>query len=243
MRRACALALLALFAASAPSIAQPPAPHSAEYALYRGGTNLGRAQVSLVPQAADDCFVYSYTARPSWLFRWATGSISERSTFCFVNGRLLPQTYRYHRDGIGAEKENFSLSFDPVARKVTDDKGMVRDWPQGSVDRLLVQLEALRLVDGMGFPVKERRLSVSIVDDDRIKEYTLAVVGSETIQVPAGEFDTIRIERINDPRKQTRFWVAPALDNLIIKVEQQRDDDPVIGIALRQTPSAGVATD
>ena len=36
--------------------------------------------------------------------------------------------------------------------------------------------------------------------------------------------------------KTTRFWVAPELDNLLVKVEQQRKDDPVIGLALKRAP-------
>ncbi len=216
-------------------------PQSAEYTLYRGDTTLGKAKVSLAKGEDEGCFVYSYTAKPSWLFRWATGSISERSDFCAENGRLFPRHYRYHRDGIGAEDENFSLSFDRENAEVTDDKGVTREWPEGAVDRLLVQLEALRLVEDMAFPAPQRELTVSIVEDDRVKEYTLAVTGEETIRVPAGEFSTIRVERINDPRKSTRFWVAPELGNLLVKVEQQRKDDPVIGIALSRKPKRPIA--
>lgn len=222
-------------------------PQSAEYTLYRGDTTLGKARVSLEAGEDENCFVYSYTAKPSWLFRWATGNISERSDFCAENGQLFPRHYRYHRSGIGADDENFSLSFDREHGEVTDDKGVTREWPEGAVDRLLVQLEALRLVEDMAFPAPQRELTVSIVDDDRIKQYTLAIIGEETIRVPAGEFSTIRVERINDKRKSTRFWVAPELGNLLIKVEQQRKDDPVIGIALNRKPkrpiAAPVATD
>lgn len=232
--------LLALLTSNA--WAQGLTPYVADYELFRGGTRLGHAQVRLQDGEQPDCFTYSYIARPSWLFRWATGSITESSQFCVQDKRLLPSRYRYHRSGIGADKENFSLDFDAERRLVTDHQGVERDWPPGAVDRLMVQLEALRLVEGMGFPVQERRLNVTIVDDDRIKDYTLAVIKAETIKVPAGEFETIRVERINDPNKTTRFWVAPALNNLIVKVEQQRKNDPAIGIALQSRPDIKAAT-
>ncbi len=236
MTRMPALLTLILLAMASQAQAGRFDPHQAGYTLYRGKSVLGEASVQLEAADSPDCYVYSYTARPSWLFRWATGNITERSEFCVENGRLKPTAYRYHRSGIGADDENFSLSFDAQRQIVTDHTGAEREWPQGAVDRMGVQLEALRLVEGMSIPVEERRLTVTIVDDDRIKDYTLAVVGSETIEVPAGRFETIRIERINDPRKTTRFWVAPALDNLLVKVEQQRKDDPVIGIALKSPP-------
>ena len=230
------LTALLLIAASLPATAGRLDPHTATYELYRGGTTLGEAKVRLRAAETPGCFVYSYTATPSWLFRWATGELTERSEFCTDDGRLIPDFYRYHRDGIGAGDENFKLHFDHEQGIVTDHKGDERELPPGAVDRLLVQLEALRLVEGMGFPVEERVLTVTVVDDDRIKNYTLAVVGEETVTVPAGEFRTIRIERIKDEKKTTRFWVAPELDNLLVKVEQQRKDDPVVGLSLKRAP-------
>lgn len=211
-------------------------PFSANFRLYRGDTTLGSATLSLVKDA-DNCFVHSYTAKPSWLFRWATGSITERSEFCVNDGRITPRFFRYHRSGVGADDENFSLTFDAQQQTITDHNGVERAWEDGAVDRLAVQLEALRLVEGMSFPVEERRLNVTVADDDRTKQYTLAVTGEDTISVPAGTFRTIRVERINDPKKTTRFWVAPELGYRLVQVEQQRKDDPVIGFSLKSLPS------
>ncbi len=219
-----------------PAQADRLAPFSAEFRLYRGDTTLGSATLSLA-RDADDCFVHSYTAKPTWLFRWATGSITESSEFCLRDGRIQPVFFRYHRSGVGADDENFSLRFDPASQQIIDHNGDAREWEDGAVDRLSVQLEALRLVEGMNFPVEERRLNVTVADDDRTKQYTLAVTGEDTISVPAGTFRTIRVERINDPKKTTRFWVAPELGYRLIQVEQQRKDDPVIGFALKSLPS------
>ena len=235
MMRLRLVTLLALLV-SVPALAGRFDPYSAEYSLYRGGSTLGTGTVSLKAADKPDCFIYSYLAKPSWLFRWATGSITERSEFCLIDGLMVPERYRFHRSGIGAEDDNFSLDFDPERRVITDHKGMERDWPIGALDRLQVQLEALRLVEGIELPPAPRSLTVEVVDDDRIKEYTLAVTGSETIKVPAGSFETVRVERINDPKKTTRFWVAPALGDLLVKVEQQRKDDPPIGIELSRVP-------
>lgn len=215
-------------------------PFSADYRLYRGDTTLGRGTLSLKPAAEDNCYVYSYTATPSWILRWATGELTERSEFCVENGRLLPRSYRYHRSGIGADDENYSLRFDRAAGTVTDDAGQVREWPPGGVDRLLLQLEAQRLVDGLSVPPPERRLQVTMVEDDRIRSYTLGTTGSELLKTPAGSFATIRVERLKDQRKSTRFWVAPELGYRLVRVEQQKGDEPVIGFelkGLRELPS------
>ena len=242
MRRV--ITLMLLLATSLPTIAGRLDPFAAPYRLYRGDTTLGSGTVSLERGERDNCFVYSYTAKPSWVLRWITGSITESSRFCAdANGRLEPEEYRYHRSGVGAKDENYILSFDPATRTVTDQDGHQRDYPPGAVDRLLVQIEALRLIEGLTIPPSERRLSVTQVEDDRIKTYTLGVVGSEEIKTPAGRFETILIERLNDPKKTTRFWVAPALDGRIVKVEQSKNDEPVIGIELKALPTDPVAAD
>lgn len=211
---------------------------SAEYRLYRGGSTLGSGVLSLRPTDEPDCYVYSYTATPAWILRWATGELTERSEFCRQDEQLIPLRYTYKRDGFGADDENYSLQFDQEKATVTDHKGNTREWPVGSVDRLLMQLEAQRLVDGLSLPPPERRLSVTMVEDDRIRSYTLGTVGSETIRTPAGEFETIRVERLNDKRKTTRFWVAPALGYQLVKVEQQKRDDPPIGFELKRLPKS-----
>lgn len=229
--------LVALLSASLPATAGRLDPFSAQYRLYRGDTTLGSGVVSLQRTERDNCYVYSYTAKPSWVLRWITGSITESSHFCAdAQGRLEPEQYRYHRSGVGAKDENYELSFDPATRTVTDQKGNEREYPAGAVDRLLVQIEAQRLIEGLQIPAPERRLSVTQVEDDRIKTYPLGITGDATVTTPAGSFATIVVERLNDPNKTTRFWVAPALGGRIVKVEQSKDDDPVIGIELKALP-------
>ncbi len=231
--------LILLLALPLGSAAQALKPFQAEYRLFRGDMNLGKATVALGPTEQAGCFDYHYVAKPSFLVRMFTGKISERSQFCLRDNQLVPRSYRYHRGGVGSKDENYELRFDPEGGVVTDDRGSQRDLPAGAVDRLLVQIAARRLVDGVTLPLDDRRraIEVTVVEDDRMKTYEIAVMGHETLTVPAGTFETIRVERINDPKKTTRFWVAPALHYQLVRMEQVKADDPVIGFVLYKRPS------
>ena len=48
--------------------------------------------------------------------------------------------------------------------------------------------------------------------------------GNTKITVPAGTFDTVRVDRIHDDNsRSTSFWLAPSLDYLPVKVSQIND--------------------
>ena len=49
-------------------------------------------------------------------------------------------------------------------------------------------------------------------------------VGNYSITVPAGTFDTVRVDRVHgDNSRSTSFWLAPSLDYLPVKVVQNND--------------------
>ena len=62
-----------------------------------------------------------------------------------------------------------------------------------------------------------------MVDDDRVKTYRFAVIGRERIETAAGSFETLRVERVDDPRKSYRYWLAPSRDYVPVKIEHLKD--------------------
>jgi amino-acid N-acetyltransferase len=46
-------------------------------------------------------------------------------------------------------------------------------------------------------PDARPEMDFTMVDDDRIKPYRFAIVGHESVETPAGRFDTVRVERID----------------------------------------------
>ncbi|WP_296402884.1 DUF3108 domain-containing protein [Psychrobacter sp.] len=63
-----------------------------------------------------------------------------------------------------------------------------------------------------------------MVKKDKVEKTPFKKVGSTKVTVPAGTFDTIRVDRIHDDSdRSTSFWLAPSLDYLPVKVSQVND--------------------
>ncbi|WP_201533025.1 DUF3108 domain-containing protein [Psychrobacter ciconiae] len=59
---------------------------------------------------------------------------------------------------------------------------------------------------------------------DKIEKTPFKKSGSTKITVPAGTFDTVRVDRVHDDNsRSTSFWLAPSLDYLPVKVVQVND--------------------
>ncbi|MFM2482187.1 DUF3108 domain-containing protein [Celerinatantimonas sp. YJH-8] len=72
------------------------------------------------------------------------------------------------------------------------------------------------------------------VEGDEIKDYQFKIDGQETITVPAGTYQTIRLKRINKGSRETFMWLAPKLDYQLVKMQVLRDGKRWSSMALTQ---------
>jgi hypothetical protein len=64
---------------------------------------------------------------------------------------------------------------------------------------------------------------VPMISDDEIKRYTYTRLGSERRRTPAGEFATVLYESTRPGSERlSRFWHAPDLGYIPVRVEQRR---------------------
>lgn len=214
--------------------------HRLDYDVYRDGTLLGDGQIELKPANAADCWSYSQQAKPrSWL-RWLSGDILEQSHVCIADGRLRPIAYRYSRDGVGAGKENFSLRFDWPRMVAINQNGDARPLAADTVDRLSLQL-VLRdwLLSERAATGKEPKgeKEVRFIDRKKPDSYRFQIRAHEAVSTPAGTFNTVRLDRTDNSKRRSQFWLSPEHGYIVIKAEQQKDDDPVLQLVLRSLPT------
>ena len=241
---ALALALPGLAYSETPEAALPAgdafAPWAASYKLSRGPLTLGYADFALTEAASGDCYQYRYAAKPVGLARLFIGQLTEVSDFCVADGEILPKRYSFGR--ADKKEDNYTLLFDQDASEVRGPGKQVRPLPESAMDRLLIQIAVRDFLVGHEpagtLPTEPR--GFTMVEDDRIKTYTLQVMGHERVKTPAGEMDAIRVERIKDPRKTTLFWLSPELGYIPVRVEQRKDGDEELSLALNEIP-AGMA--
>jgi hypothetical protein len=230
------LAVCALFAAS-PMAAELPGNFTAHYALSLNGFKLGESKVSLDTQA-DNRYRYrshTYSTGVAKLFR--SDTVRESSQFTLHQERIRPQEYRF--DHTGDKKERHALlKFDWQAHKVSNTvEGHTWEMkiPAGTLDKFVVQLAVM-----MDLRNGEKMLSYAIADGGKLKQYQFAVIGEETVKVPAGEFATLKLERLRkDNDRTTYFWCAPDLGYLPVKIKQIEHEDGVTYLSELQETTLG----
>jgi hypothetical protein len=233
------LAILALLVASVAG-AEPPAAaselfkeRSDSYAVTWKGIGLGTGTIKLLPLAAN-CYRYQSTTDPMALVRWTYGAPREVSEFCVESGAIIPRHFEYINDT--RKKDAYSLDFDWAHRKVKSIKGsdvQLRELPGAAYDHFLIQLAVRQWVIAHADDPQPAQQDFTMVDDKRITAYRVAITGRETIDLPAGRFDTIRVERIDNPNRSSRFWVAPSRGYMPVKIEHIEKGDVQLRMELR----------
>ena len=192
---------------------------SAKYAVAWSGTGLGEATITLTP-LDNNCYRYVQQTDPVWLVRVLYGSPRETSLFCIEHGAIKVSHFEYRNDK--RDKDSFTVDFDWAAKKVTGTKrgvANVHDLPEGTYDRFALQ-QVVRLWAKAHAQDKDPpTVEYNMADDDRVTAYRFAIVGREKVETPAGTFDTLRVDRVDNPNRQLRSWIAPSLDYAPVKIE------------------------
>lgn len=216
--------LTALFFVSRVHAAEPVLPPlTAQYSVEWSGISLGDATVTLKPADTPGCYRYESATKPIGMVRWIYGSPYELSEFCIEKNRVVPKHFVFANPK--REKDGFTLDFDWKTKFVSSNRVEPRALPDNAQDRFGMQ-QAVRLwvLQNLDKP-DPGTVEFTLVEDDRMKVYKFAIIGREKLKVPAGEFDTVLVQRVDDPRKTMKFWLAPLRDYMPVKVERIKDGD------------------
>jgi hypothetical protein len=211
----------------------PPDFHSL-YAISLNNFVIGESRIELEAQS-DGRFVYrsnTHSVGVARLFR--ADRVQESSLFVLHRGRIRPLEYRFDHTGSKKGRHAF-LDFDWKARRVSntvEGHTWEMDIPPAALDKLVVQIAVM-----MDLSAGKEQLTYAIADGGKLKEYHFATVGRETVNVPAGEFEVIKIKRLRkDNDRTTHLWCAPALGYLPVRIEQVEHEDGVTYLSeLKQT--------
>lgn len=213
------LLALSLFAACA-SVDAQPATLPAWNATYTGtfrGIPVGDVNVSLKPEGESGCYVYLTTSKPAGFVRALYGSPNQTSHFCVKDGKVVSKKFEAVLDG--DEEQSYTLDFAADGKSVTDKYGNKREIPAGTVDNFALQ-QAVRLWVMAHYqqdnpPIAE----FDMVDRKNLTHYQFRLSGREDVITPAGAFNAIVMERIDNPKKKAKFWIAPQKDLQLVKSE------------------------
>lgn len=149
------------------------------------------------------------------------GSLHEECDFS-VSGSLEVKPQRYTIEKDGRDSYTHSAHFLWAKMKVRYQDGNVLDIPQAGyvIDNCTVPF-AFAAANSMS--LKGYRY-IHILGGETMRHFEEIRISRETIRVPAGKFDTVRIDqqRVGEPDKTLSIWVAPDKQNIAVKIVERR---------------------
>lgn len=216
--------LLVLLLFSGTAIAATPLhDFKASYELSRGSLKIGNSTIELTTGSNGS---YVYQSR-SWPVRWVAWFVKDRlhetSRGVITETGIRPDYYHYQRSG-GSKEREAKLVFDwkrMMVENNVEDSPWDMEIPAGTIDKLASQLAMMHaLASG------HEDITFNIADGGKLKEYRFKVIGRETLELPAGTFETVKVTKLRDNKKrETYVWCAPALNYLPVRIWQREKDD------------------
>jgi hypothetical protein len=216
-----ALALAISACLSAPASADELEPFEATYNWMWHGMTVAVSTLRLEHEA--DTWIYRSKSEPRGIGRVFSERPAQESVLKVTDDGVRPLSYKAD-DGTSSTKRDANVQFDWEHGRVTgvyEDTKVDMPITSGIQDDLSVQIALMVELLRGHTPDKFYLLSGSSV-----REYRYSREGEETLTTPIGTFPTIiyRSEKENSPRV-TRFWCAPSLGYIPLRVEQKRKND------------------
>lgn len=146
---------------------------------------------------------------------------AQNSTFTINGNNVIPTqaSTTYKLLGVG---RTHKLDFNPSTKKVVSNykgKSTTLNMTQQAFDDLSLEVQIRQdLLNG------KFSGNYYMAKKDKIEKTPFKKSGNTKITVPAGTFDTVRVDRVHDDNsRSTSFWLAPSLDYLPVKVSQIND--------------------
>jgi hypothetical protein len=230
-----ALLLCCLLAETLPAASVPD--FEATYRIKRAGLTLGSTRLAFRADA-EGGYSYRSTSGVGGFLSWLHKEHVRESS----HGRMLaegirPDVYRFLRTG-DRGKRQAEVRFDwrnGTAVNTVDGVAWKMDIQPQTLDKLVVQIAIMQqLRAGLS------DLEFSIADGGKPKHYRILIHEEETVQVPAGEFRTVRIEQQADnTQRKTFLWAAPELGYLPVKILREESSGAVYYSVLESVTRSG----
>lgn len=210
------IAAIGVLSMTAPTIASAKdiQPSSANYSFTVEDKYKGTATRTL--NKTGNTWKYNVNARVA-----GVASASQNSTFSLNGNNVVPTqaSTTYKLLGVG---RTHKLDFNPSSKKVVSNykgKSTTMSMAQQAFDDLSLEVQIRQdLLNG------KFSGNYYMAKHDKIEKTPFKKSGNTKITVPAGTFDTVRVDRIHeDNSRSTSFWLAPSLDYLPVKVSQIND--------------------
>lgn len=152
------------------------------------------------------------------------GSRRQSSVGAIGTSGLLPEIFMDR-----ARKES-STTFDAQTGQILFSRGSTPvDWVRGTQDRISVffQVAGMLLAAPKAYP-PGTQITVQTASSSRVTPWTFIVRGTETLQLPAGRIQALKLEHRSESGQaqglHSALWLAPSLQYLPVRIRMLEDE-------------------
>ena len=199
-------------------------PFEATYDWIWHGMTVATSTLHLEHQEGNR-WVYRSKSEPRGIGRLFSERPIQESVLEVTDAGVHPLSYKAD-DGTSSTKRDADVRFDWEHNRVTgvyEDAKVDMPMPPEIQDDLSVQIALM--VELLRGHTPEK---FSLLSGNSIREYRYSRDGEETLTTPAGTVQTVifKSEKQYSPRV-TRFWCAPSLGYIPLRVQQRKGQDDV----------------
>ena len=209
------------------------APFQADYQVLRNGKELGEATLALRDAGHGTWEFTSQTRGTKGMASLLGVDVVEKSTFRWRDG--IPQGLHYtyaQKAAIKSRQRSTDFDWDTQQARTRDgDTESTAPLHGSAMDRNLVTLALMARLKA-----HSSALTFPVVDKDHVGEQRYVEGARESLSLPAGRIDSVRVDRQRDDSKRTTtIWFAPQRDWLPVQIEQVEKNGETITMRLAAT--------
>jgi len=215
-----------LLLAQVPALAIPSA-FQADYTVSKGSMKLGNLHTSL--KINGNRYSYHKFTKASGLAALLTGIKITENTDGQISGQnLRPTSYLFN------QSRHRKSKIDKIQFAGNSAKGSYKGKAYSEAITGVTQDRAsLELVLARDVALNKAKLSYSVVERGKKKQYNFQKLGNEKVQVPAGTFNTVKVKvQREGGNRETIFWLAKETDYMPVKIRHREKKD-IITTVLR----------
>jgi len=204
------------------AVAAVPSAFQADYTVAKGSMKLGNLHTSL--KITNNNYSYQKYTKSSGLAALLTGiKITENTTGQISGQNLRPTSYLFNQSKRSKSK------IDKIQFAGNNAKGNYKGKSYSETISGQTQDRAsLELVLARDIALNKAKLSYSVVERGRKKQYTFRKLGNEKIKTPAGAFNTVKVKVLRKGgNRETIFWLAKETDYMPVKIHHREKKDTI----------------
>ncbi|MBP1473529.1 DUF3108 domain-containing protein [Frateuria sp. MAH-13] len=208
---------LLLVSASGLAFATPPRAFTATYRVLRDGSPMGEATVSLKALGNGQWEYSKHMRGTAGLAALLGANLDEVSHFRWKGDVPEALSYDYRLDAaIKSRQRHVAVDWSKHQVTVDEGKGAITYATQPG----MVERNTTALAIGMALRDGQKQIALPVAVRQAVETQRFKVTGKEKVTVPAGDFDTVRVDR-TDADRGFSAWYAPDRYPLPVKLSQK----------------------